>query len=440
MIAPRPLDRKSSAAEITRPGSLPIRRHFVALTFLRWFPTGLTIPAMVLLLTSRGVSLQTVGLVLLCYSLTCALLELPTGSLSDVIGRRVVLTISGLVFAGSAVMIAFVQTPLLLAVGLMIGGLARALDSGPLEAWYVDRARADDPSCDLKPGLSRAAASGEVALGVGSLVGGGLIAIAPFPDHGQALLLTWSVPYLVSGLLALVSTMFVLRWVHDTAQACQALPAKEMALALPRTVLAGARLITRSPVLRRLAARSLVHGMALLTLELLSPLKFRDSIGAAGYATLVTLAFGGAAVGSRLGPQLARLSRSVGRGVVFATLLAGACLAGLALPGWWAPALAYLLVYTAFGLTTPLVGELLHEETGSSERATVLSVQSLLLQGGGGAANLAIPALVAVTSFHVTWLAVGGLLLLSVSFLLGLPRGRTPVPSSVPLQSVASGE
>ncbi len=437
MNDPRPA--AAAAPDSSTGGASRVRQRFAILTFLRWLPTGLTIPAMVLLLTSRGVSLQTVGLVLLCYSLTCALLELPTGSLSDVIGRRVVLMISGLVFAGSAVMIAFVQQPLLLAVGLMIGGLARALDSGPLEAWYVDRARADDPGCDLKPGLARAGASGEVALGLGSLIGGGLIAIVPLPDHGQALLLTWSAPYLVSGLLALVSTVFVLRWVRDPARDSEELPIREMALALPRTVLAGARLITRSPVLRRLAARSLVHGFALVTLELLSPLKFRDSIGAAGYATLVTLAFGGAAVGSRLGALLARLTRSVGRGIMFATLLAGACLAGLALPSWWAPACAYLLVYTAFGLTTPLVGELLHEETGSSERATVLSVQSLLLQGGGGAANLAIPALVAVTSFHVTWLVGGGLLVLSVSFLLGLPKGREPVPSSVPLQPVAGG-
>ena len=72
------------------------RRRFVALTALRWFPTGVVLPVMVLLMRQRGLDLGEVGMVLAVYSLVTAALELPTGGLADVIGRRPVLVISAL--------------------------------------------------------------------------------------------------------------------------------------------------------------------------------------------------------------------------------------------------------------------------------------------------------------------------------------------------------
>ena len=41
-------------------------------------------------------------------------------------------------------------------VAMLLQGVFRALDSGPLEAWYVDTAQADDPEVQVEDGLSRA--------------------------------------------------------------------------------------------------------------------------------------------------------------------------------------------------------------------------------------------------------------------------------------------
>ncbi len=400
-----------------------LRRRFVLLTFLRWFPTGLLVPALVLLLLARGLSLQTVGVVFLVYGLTTVVLELPTGGLADVVGRRPVLVASGVLFVASSVVVAFGQSVAVLAGGATLAGIGRALDSGPLEAWYVDAARAADARCDLKPALSRAHAAGALGLGIGALGGGGLIALGMLPDAGSALLLDLSVPYLVAAAMGVVGTGFVVAWVSDLARIGPRPGLREVLADVPHTVVRGSALVTRSRVLRRLSARVAVAGVVLVTCELLAPVQFEASIGASGYAVLATLAFLGAAAGARLAPALAHLVRGTGRGLIVVTAVAGVLMAGLTLPGWLLPATAYVLLYVAIGADDPLVGELLHEETSASERSTVLSVQSLLGQGGGAATNVGVPALVAATSFDVAWIGVGVVVIGASLLAVGLPRG-----------------
>lgn len=394
-----------------------LRRRFALLTFLRWLPIGLQLPLMVLLGDARGLSLATIGIVFLAYTLTCAALELPTGALADVVGRRAVLVASGLLFVLSAGAMAAAQTPEMFVVAAVLGGAARALDSGPLEAWYVDAARAADPGCDLKPGLSDAGVAGALGIGVGSLAAGAVVTVLPLGE------LPYVVAYLASAGVGVVGLALVVGWVREPARTGERPSLRAVLADVPRTVDRGAALVARGRVLRRLSVRVVVVGVTLVTCELLSPLSFAGSLGAGGYAVLLTVAFLGAALGARLGPALARAVGGTGRGLLVATALAGTALCGLALPGPWWPAVAYVLVYTALGLDDPLVGELLHEETSAAERSTVLSVQSLLQKGGGVAANVTLPVLVAGASFDMAWLGEGTLLTLTALLAVGLPRG-----------------
>src|SRR4051812_49517099 len=75
--------------------SLPgLVRRFVFLTALRWFPVGLYIPVAVLLMQARGLDLATVGGLYAIYGIVTVALELPTGGLADVVGRRLVLVVA----------------------------------------------------------------------------------------------------------------------------------------------------------------------------------------------------------------------------------------------------------------------------------------------------------------------------------------------------------
>ena len=74
-----------------------VRRRYLTLVALRWLPTGLLIPVTVLLALSRGLSLTEIGLVFSIQGLVVLALELPTGGLTDALGRRPILILASLV-------------------------------------------------------------------------------------------------------------------------------------------------------------------------------------------------------------------------------------------------------------------------------------------------------------------------------------------------------
>ena len=81
------------------------------------------------------------------------LLELPTGGLSDSLGRRPTLLLA-YVFAVAGLATLYVADSVggfVLATALT--AIFRALDSGPLEAWYVDATHAVDPDAHIESGL-----------------------------------------------------------------------------------------------------------------------------------------------------------------------------------------------------------------------------------------------------------------------------------------------
>jgi hypothetical protein len=81
------------------------------------------------------------------------LLELPTGGLADALGRKPVLVLATGVNLASLLLLSFADSLGLLLAGFALQGIYRALDSGPLESWYVDALLAADPDADLERGL-----------------------------------------------------------------------------------------------------------------------------------------------------------------------------------------------------------------------------------------------------------------------------------------------
>lgn len=73
------------------PGRDPLTVYILN-QMVHWFIVGLTLPVMVLYMTDKGLDLFQAGLVMSVYSGTVILLELPTGGLSDSLGRKKVYT------------------------------------------------------------------------------------------------------------------------------------------------------------------------------------------------------------------------------------------------------------------------------------------------------------------------------------------------------------
>jgi len=156
-------------------------RRYAALSFLQWLPVGLTMVPMVLLLLERGLTLAEVAVLGVVSSLAVAVLELPTGGLADALGRRPVLVVSALVHAAGLGLLAVTARWDLLVASAVLRGAARALASGPLDAWYVDTARAAGAVGEgaLTRGLARGQVASSVGLGVGTVLGGALPFVVP---------------------------------------------------------------------------------------------------------------------------------------------------------------------------------------------------------------------------------------------------------------------
>lgn len=118
---------------------MTIRRRYALISFLTWLLTGLYIPVFVVLLLDRGIGLTTIAALGVAYSATVMVLELPTGGLADVVGRRPVMIASAASSLVALLLLGFADSLGLLALSAVLRGVARALSSGPVEAWYVDQ-------------------------------------------------------------------------------------------------------------------------------------------------------------------------------------------------------------------------------------------------------------------------------------------------------------
>src|SRR4051794_10872120 len=189
-----------------------VRTRYLLLVGMRWLPTGLLIPVTVLLALSRGLTLTEIGLVFSLQGLVVLVLELPTGGLSDALGRRPVLILATVVGIVSMALLFIADSVALFAAATILQGVYRALDSGPLEAWYVDATLAADPGAQMEHGLSAGSTVSSLSIAIGALISGALVALDPVPGvSALALPLLVAVGLGVVNLLAIVALMYEVR-------------------------------------------------------------------------------------------------------------------------------------------------------------------------------------------------------------------------------------
>jgi MFS family permease len=416
------------------------QRRYLTLIALRWGATGLVIPVQMLLYTARGLDLTTIGLLVALYSALIVALELPTGGLADLMGRRRTMLVAGVFLVAAMLAVAFSQHAWQFAGASVLSAIGRALSSGPIESWYVDTVRAADPEASLRTGLSRGWAVEAVALGVAAIVGG---AVPQWFDGlpADGLLIPFSIPALGAAALAVVSTAATALLMTEPPRTAAPVGLAATVRGVPGQIAEGVRLAWRDPVIRLLVGRTAMIGMSLFVLEILAPLQFAALLGgperaAAAYGVLVTAAFLGTAAGAAVAPALCRIGGahplSVAALATAATAL-GAGLIGVAAAGAGGFVLAaggYLLAYLAGGVPGPLATEALHERVGATRRATLVSVSSLALQLGGLGGSLGAAPLAQRAGYVWGW-AVGVAALLVATVLTVAARRRAGRAQSI---------
>lgn len=374
-------------------GARQARRVLLLLSFTRWFPVGLTIGVTTLLALERDMNLVQIGIIFSMQGFVVLGLELPTGGFADALGRRPVLVAAAVVALVSALVFITAHTFTAFVVALLLQGVFRALDSGPLEAWYVDTALADDPATRVEDGLARAGMVLGLAIASGALISGGLIAWHPLRSMTALELPYWCAIVFFGLHLAAVAALVREPRTHvDSTGFRRALDSARKA---PGVVADGIRTLGASRVLLALVLVEVFWSVGMIAFETLMPVRLAEVAGGETRAGALmgpvsAAAWGLFAVGSaaagltsrRIGVGWTALAARVLNGVFIVVMGLMAGPVGLVT--------AFLITYTLHGSGGPVHSALLHRQAQAHNRTTVLSMNSMV---GGACYSIGLLAL-----------------------------------------------
>lgn len=360
------------------------RRVLLLLTATRWLPVGLTVAIVLLRPLEQGLTVTQVLTVSAVGGVVTVVLELPTSGFADAFGRRAVLVAAATANLLAAVLFVLADSWVDFVTAAVLVGTFRALDSGPLEAWYVDTVHAHRPGADVDQELSAAGTVIGVSIALGALVSGLLVWWAPLDEalDGSPLTLPLALAAAL-GALHLAAVVALLREPPRSATGTRATRLLAGVRAVPAVVGDGLAVVRRSRALRGLLLAEAALSVAMVGFESMVPLRLAELLGStdeAGALMGVTAAVGWAvfAGGAALGGRLSRLL-GVARAAVLTHVLVGlgVLLIGLA-TGPVGLLVGYLAAYGVFGGVGPLHSSLVHREADASNRATVMSLGSLI--------------------------------------------------------------
>lgn len=408
------------------------RRAFLLLTATRWFPVGLVVGILMLLPLERGLTAGQTVTALGVSGLVVFALELPTSGFADAFGRKPVLVTAGVFNLASATVLLLAESFWGFVVAAVLMGVYRALDSGPLEAWFVDTLHLSEPDADVEGPMAAHGTVTGLAMAAGALISGGLVWWHPWQSE-SALLLPFVI-YAGLGLVHLAAVLLLMREpvTHvDTRGVRRALASARTS---PAVVRSGLALLRDNTALRGTVLVTVFTSVAMVVFESFQPVRLAeilDSEKQAGVLMGPVAAVGWAAfaVGSTLVGRLSRRWGVTRTAILAHTLVAlGAVAMGL-MAGAVGLVAAYLVTYGLFGGSGPVHQTLLHREATASNRATVLSIDSMAGFAAFGLGAPLLGGLADVAGLQVAMVTAGAFAALGAVFYrpaLRAERSRRP--------------
>ena len=349
-------------------------RSYLVITALFTLSASLIWGINTLFLLDAGLSIFEVFVANAAFTAAMALFEVPTGVVADTLGRRVsfllseaTLTVGTLAYVGVA---AIHGGLLLFCLAGVILGLGYTFYSGAVEAWLVDSLGAIGYRGELDRVFARASIVGSVAMITGT-VGGGIL--------GQ---ISLSLPYLVRAALILAAFAVGYRTMHDLGFTPRAMHLHGVVGEMRKVGRAGITFGWQKPAVRLLVMESFVVGGFFswawyawqpYFLELWG----KDAVWLSG---LIAALFGLAGIaGNFLVGKLAKPGRRRTTILLSAAAASSAAMVATgAIRSFWITVPVFLLGAVAGGVLGPVRQTYLHASIPSTERATLVSFDSLV--------------------------------------------------------------
>lgn len=329
--------------------------------------------------SQHGLSYVQIGFMEVLFGIATILAEVPTGAIADRFGRRVALGMGALGFAGATVLFATLNFPSLI-VGHLFMSITRTLMSGSDDALLYDSLRRLKRTDEYERHAGRASAVATASLLAATILAGPLVAVLDF----RTVIIISAVGMGLAGLIALTLREPPRREADfdDSVDAAASSPSGVAVLSEIRT---GLRIALRTrPVLWAI----LFGGVMLATLDLpeffIQPFVRSHDVDPAialldglTYSGFMLPSFVGLMLGAMLAaPLAARLGER--RALPAVLIIGGLVFLPLLLADHLALVASFALLAAGTAAVQPLAGGYINRRIPSDQRATVLSIFSLL--------------------------------------------------------------
>lgn len=371
-----------------------------------WGTFGLVLPVVTLFLLHNHFTLFEIGLYAALFSLSTIALELPFGAMADRVGRIRTYRISLLMNSvGCALMLCFSQKPMLYLAAASFG-VARAMSSGTVDAWYVGLLREHGETKRIPYFLGRAELASALGLASMSLVGGVL------PDLIGSRL--FDNPYKIG--LALACGLFIVllgltSWFFAEAEQAprEAAPAGRMLDDLRELV----RFAWHGGAVRPLILLCMLLGGVVSVLESYWPVVLKTLVPTHGatwaFGLFLTLMLVVKGAGGWASYRV--MKHCAARPALAVTLPFAGLSVSLVLTLWANHVVAFGVVLSGvalfLGIAGAVVNAVLHHRTPDALRSRAVSFFSLVFQLGSMIASILLGYLVSQWGVQAVWCGVG---------------------------------
>lgn len=385
---------------------------YSVLYFLNFYLSGLLIPVLSLLLIEKGATLSNLSIILGFYAFTVVLLELPTGIMADLFGRKKTFSLSLIISTIGFIIILFGKGFLFMCLGIMFYGISKALASGSFDALFIDYYIEHNGKDHLHNITTRLSVLEALGLSAGAVSGGFFPKIAAlyFPSLG-----VYDLNLIVRIVLSLLVSFMSMIYIVETKK-----PEKTERISIKQHVINSSNLVMKNTTVICIFISVFATGIFLSSLEtywqphFISLLPNDNMMGLLGVMAFLYLA--AATVGSIASNKLIKKHKLNSKKLyLFMRLMMSLFLVATSLQTKIYPFIGfYSIIYMMFGMASVPEGAILNGEVPNEIRASVLSVYSFIFQIGGLSGSLIYSIIINYVSIPIIWTIAACVILVTV--------------------------
>ncbi|WHI47476.1 MFS transporter [Microbulbifer sp. VAAF005] len=389
--------------------------------------SGMIAPIIFLLFMSKGIELHEMGILLAVATISTVVLEVPFGALADRYGRKKTFIAGELILLFVVIGFWWSSSFAELIVFMILNGLSIALFSGTIDALFVEQFNV--VSRDGETNLMEAQASVNIFQMIGLAVGAVFSGLIPvwfsFVSDSYDSIGFYEVGFVFLVPLILIHMLCTFYFVGESESMGEPV-GSNFFREVHSTIKSAFDVIVENPVFKPLLLIDFISGVAFISLEqlwqpMLSTLvDSKESLWLFGI--LFALNYVCMAVGQGCSIPLSRVFKNnysnmllvleFCTGLLFFIFAIQSDLYGFIV--------VYLLLHVVVGISMAPGSAMFHEKIPESRRSTILSVKSLIAQGGATAGALVAGYTAHYFSISIAW-SIAGFVFIISSFLYLLP-------------------